>query len=117
MRTTSSFTFMLGLTALLLSSEALAFRCGSKIITKGDTQGKVSKYCGEPVTTTRSFGIRHGTYLDGDAYSGRYIGYGNREVVVENWILNLGPRKLMRKITFEDGIVVRIEELDYGYND
>jgi hypothetical protein len=37
-------------------------------------------------------------------------------VSVESWIYNLGPNKLMRRIRFEDGIVVQIETLGYGYH-
>ena len=40
---------------------------------------------------------------------------GEIEVPVETWIYNLGPNKLMRRIRFEDGIVVEIETLGYGY--
>jgi hypothetical protein len=34
---------------------------------------------------------------------------------VEVWIYNFGPNKLMQRIRFEDGVVVRIESLGYGY--
>jgi hypothetical protein len=38
-------------------------------------------------------------------------------VPVENWIYNLGPNKLMRRLRFEGGIVAEIETLGYGYHD
>ena len=37
------------------------------------------------------------------------------EVLVETWTYNLGPTKLMRRLTIEDGEVVDIETLGYGY--
>lgn len=34
---------------------------------------------------------------------------------VETWIYNFGPRRFMRRVTFEDGRVVRIETLGRGF--
>jgi hypothetical protein len=46
-----------------------------------------------------------------------YRYYGSTEVVVEDWTYNLGPHKLMRIITFENGVVVKVQTLGYGYNE
>jgi hypothetical protein len=43
------------------------------------------------------------------------VGDGYTEVPVDIWVYNLGPNKLMRRIRFEDGVVVAIETLGYGY--
>ena len=45
-----------------------------------------------------------------------YVGEDAIEIIVEIWTYNLGPNKLMRQIRFEDGIVVDIDTLGYGYN-
>jgi hypothetical protein len=37
------------------------------------------------------------------------------EIPVEIWIYNLGPSKLMRKLRFEDGVLVDIDTMGYGY--
>jgi len=37
------------------------------------------------------------------------------EVPVEVWLYNLGPQKLMRRVRFQDGRVVSIETLGYGF--
>jgi hypothetical protein len=37
------------------------------------------------------------------------------EVPVEEWTYNFGPRRFMRSIRFENGIVTSIETLGYGY--
>ena len=37
------------------------------------------------------------------------------EIPVEVWLYNFGPDKLMQQVRFEDGRVVKIESLDYGY--
>ena len=38
-------------------------------------------------------------------------------MVVEDWTYNLGPHKLMRIITFENDVVVKVQTLGYGYNE
>ncbi len=114
----------------MLPDAALAMRCGNKIVTRGDPQAKVIKHCGEPTTTTRRFAERAGHYpwravygrgtatqsdpLHRDPYNYRYF---RTEVVIEDWLYNLGPNKLMRRITFENGEVRRIETLDRGYRE
>jgi len=114
---------------LLLPLDVLAMRCGNHLISKGDTQAKVLKYCGDPVQMHQHLGLRSGVYLNRDRnmennpatslnYSrGHYINYGHREVVVEDWVFNFGPNKFMRRVTFEDGIVEKVVKLDYGYRD
>ncbi len=38
-----------------------------------------------------------------------------RAVQVETWVYNFGPLRFMRRVTFEDGRVVRIETLGRGF--
>ena len=100
--------------ALALASQAaMAFRCGSKLVSEGDTRAAVVAKCGEPTEVDRRAVWRrpviwlHGrqTYLSTDLL----------EIPVELWIYNLGPSKFMRRVKFEDGLVVDIETLGYGY--
>jgi len=116
----------LTITALLLSSEAFAMRCGNKLISAGDTQAKVLKFCGQPIQKTQRLGLRAGYYRSGvsgqvvtDGYVSRgyYYPYGQTEVLIEDWVFNFGPYQLMRLVTFEDGFVEDIETLEYGYRD
>ena len=39
------------------------------------------------------------------------------EVVVTEYVYNFGPRKLMRRLVFEGGVLVSIESIGYGYHD
>lgn len=112
---------------LFTTSPAWAFRCGSKIVTDGDHYSKVRKYCGEPLgiqerviyregrTRPRaSPGLGNGVTID------REVVYYDRsfvEVVVEEWTYNFGPRRLMQLVRFENGFVVEIEQLGYGFTD
>jgi hypothetical protein len=100
---------------LLATSPAFAFRCGTKIVVEGDTQSQVAAKCGEPTDIVRQQSVfrRPMIWADGRPH---YIGRDYIEVPVESWIYNLGPNKLMRRLRFEDGIVVEIETMGYGYH-
>jgi hypothetical protein len=37
------------------------------------------------------------------------------DVQVEIWTYNFGPNKLLQRIRFENGIVVKIDSLGYGF--
>jgi hypothetical protein len=102
---------------LLGSSAALAdgFRCGTKLVTEGASRTEVAQKCGEPtdVRTARSLFRRPVIWGYGRPM---YVGEDAIEIQVEIWTYNLGPNKLMRQIRFEDGVVVDIDTLGYGYN-
>jgi hypothetical protein len=100
---------------LLACSPAFAFRCGTKLVAKGDTRSQVAAKCGEPTDVVKMSSIfrRPTVWANGRPY---YLGEDFVEVPVESWIYNLGPNKLMRKVIFEDGVVSEIETLGYGYN-
>ena len=100
------------LTALLLiaaAAPAHAFRCGSRIITRGDHFEKILQYCGEPVSVQSRLQTR--TY----SHFGRPYPGVVEEVLVEEWTYNLGPRQLMRVVRLENGFVADIKLLGYGY--
>jgi hypothetical protein len=100
---------------LLAASPAFAFRCGTKIVSEGDTRSEVAAKCGEPddVVNQRSVFRRPVIWTGGRPY---FIGEDFIEIPVESWVYNLGPNKLMQRVRFEAGVVVEIETLGYGYN-
>lgn len=104
--------FLLG---LLAGSPAFAMRCGTKLVSEGDTRAEVLAKCGDPAdkVTLQSVYRRPMIWANGRPY---YIGEDFMEVPVESWVYNFGPNKLMRKVRFENGIVADIETLGYGYN-
>jgi len=98
---------------LLMPREALAFRCGSKLVSEGDTAGAAVAICGQPTEITRSSALRAPwVWRDGRAYR---VPGGQIEVVVETWTYNFGPDRLMQRLKIEDGVVVEIRTLGYGY--
>ena len=100
---------------LLLPGLALAdsMRCGSKLISEGDTAEKVLQYCGEPVEQTRTYIVRKPRFeVGGQEYSFN----GEEEVPVDLWTYDFGPNKLMRKVRLVAGKVDSIETLEHGTN-
>jgi hypothetical protein len=92
---------------------AQSFRCDGKIISEGTSRAKVATLCGDPAQVDQKSvfyraiaptGHRSGPTLDTAV-----------EVQVEVWIYNFGPDRLMQRIRFEDGYIVRIDSIGYGY--
>ena len=114
-------------TALLLalaSSPAHAFRCGSKLVKENMHEVQVRRACGAPTTmrhigrTLRNINAPIRSNHGNGWRTERFPGYGySQEVVVTEYVYNFGPRKLMRRLVFEGGILVSIESLGYGYNE
>lgn len=107
--------------ALALPETAAAFRCGSKLVKDGMHEAEVIAICGQPATQRRlGYAIRSAEIYDrGISTPGWSIGRGGYsypvEVMVTEYVYNLGPRKFMRRILFEDGLVVSVETLGRGY--
>ena len=109
---------------LLLPETAAAFRCGNKLVKDGMHEVEVIAICGEPTTSRRlGYAIRSISIRDRHRHSeGLHVGYGGyysypAEVMVTEYIYNLGPRKFMRRVLFEDGRVVSVERLGRGYRE
>ena len=110
------------LACLFIAESAHALRCGTKLVRDGMHEAEVLAICGEPATrrylgrTLRGLELRSGVRVGG-VLVGRsvYPGVFPTEVVVTEYVYNFGPRKLMRRLVFEGGILVSIENLGYGY--
>lgn len=116
-------TVLVVLALLLAGMPAHAFRCGNKIVTKNMHEQQVRRACGAP-TTMRNLGLALRSFhipierRYGNGMTGRHFpGYGSyvQEVVVTEYVYNFGPRKLMRRLLFEGGILVDIDTIGYGY--
>jgi hypothetical protein len=124
MRYTSALAGCAAIAALLASQPAAAFRCGSKLVSEGDPASKVRSFCGDPTGIQTRTVVRSGfprqrvrATPPGVILQDEVI-LADRsfvEVVVEEWTYNLGPRKLMRLVRFENGFVVEVVPLGYGY--
>ncbi|HEY5559354.1 MAG TPA: DUF2845 domain-containing protein [Steroidobacteraceae bacterium] len=107
---------MLTLTAALLwagGAGADSFRCGTRLVTDGDSTDKVEALCGTPDSIQRREVMQRPIRW----YRGRpyYTSYEPVPIPIEYWTYNLGPNKLMRRLKFEDGLLVDVETLGHGY--
>ena len=90
-----------------------SLRCGTRLVSEGDTRLEVEARCGPPADIIRRTRLaapiiwRHGRPYR--------VGSGEIEIVVEEWTYNLGPHRFMRRVRFEDGVVVAVDTLGYGY--
>lgn len=103
---------LLILCLLLTSTDALAFRCGRKLVQVGDYKLDVLEKCGEPEWTDRRYAMRASRLrhpygaLELDQYE---------EAVIDEWIYNFGPRRFKQYLEFENGVLKKIDNLDYGH--
>jgi len=95
------------------AAQADSLRCGTKLVTEGNTRGEVIAKCGEATEVEhRSVWRPPVVWIHGRPIQ---VGSDLIEIPVELWTYNLGPNKFMRRVRFEDGLVVEIETLGYGY--
>ncbi len=98
--------------ALAGAAEANGMRCGTHLIARGDHVSKLLRYCGEPdFAQSRSAHRSYRTRFGHIFYTGLF-----EEVRIDEWTYNLGPNKLMRVITMENGVVRDVKHLGYGYH-
>ena len=96
----------------LLMAESMY--CGNRIVARGTSSAELVAACGDPAQVTKGViingaaGLQPGT----GAVSG-----SAEEVQVETWIYNFGPDRLMERIRIENGVVVDMQSMGYGYNE
>ena len=92
-----------------------SFRCGTRLVSDGDSTDKVAALCGPPTSIQRREVLQRPVrWFRGRPY---YLSYEPIPIPVEYWTYNLGPSKLMRRLKFEDGLLVDVETLSHGYHD
>lgn len=92
-----------------------SFRCGTRLVTDGDSMDKVEALCGPPASIRRKEILaRPIRWFRGRPY---YTSWEPVPIPVEYWTYNLGPTKLMRRLKFEDGLLVDVETLGHGYHE
>jgi len=106
---------------LMLFSDAWALRCGNRIIQEGMSEARVIQLCGDPFTTRflgyvlRPYVVKRPSGIGGLSARRHVYGGFHQELAVTEMLFNFGPRKLMRRIRFEGGLVTSIETAGYGH--
>ena len=113
------------LVLLLTSTSAFGFRCGRKLVIENMHEAQVRKICGAP-TSSRHLGYAtRGSYIpvrrsiSPGVTTEHFPGYGRytEEVILTEYVYNFGPRKFMQRLTFEAGLLIKIETIGYGYHE
>lgn len=107
------------------SAQALAFRCDSFLIDVGMHKAEVLKKCGNPAmrdqkVERRRLGMHQSSPQQSTSprpsHSHRHTSEYEHEIEIqiEEWIYNFGPQRFMQLLTFEDGRLSKIQDLERG---
>jgi len=116
--------FLAALTILGTAEYSFAFRCGTSLVSEGDTRAEVAHKCGDPDYIDSWEEERISRDFRGErSYDPRTRSYRyNREpflvkekVKIDVWTYNLGATEFTRYLTFENGILTEITTGDKGY--
>ncbi len=91
---------------LAAAPAAQALRCDSRVVGTGDRDVQVRQRCGAPFWTDEF------RTLDRQGANGPYE--VQSETVYESWYYNFGPQRLMVRLLFRDGVLLREDTLGYG---
>jgi hypothetical protein len=100
---TATAATLVALSVLLPAAKADGFRCDGQIVQRGDRAVEVRELCGDPDARVPLHTINT-------------IRYG-RVPVSEQWQYNLGPRRLMRFLTFRNGELRHIRTGRHGFRE
>ena len=92
-------------------ARADSMRCGSRLVSDGDSIEKVRQLCGEPASKSRTWIIRQPRFVLG---GNEFVFPGEEDVPVDYWTYDFGHNKLMRRLRFIAGELKSIETLEYG---
>jgi len=116
--------FLTAMMVLDSAATAFAFRCGTRLVSEGDTRAEVAQKCGQPdyidsweeARFSRDFRVER-PY---DPRTRSYRSYREPFLVEETvkidvWTYNLGSTRFTRYLTFENGILAEISTGQKGY--
>jgi hypothetical protein len=99
---------------LLPAPASAAMTCGNRIIDKGTSSAEVTSFCGPPTQIDRTAAYRRGATTAARDSEPTETG---ADVQIEFWTYNFGPNQLMERVRIEDGVVVEVQSLGYGFNE
>jgi hypothetical protein len=91
---------------------AHALRCGSSVISEGDSTLRLTQFCGQPAQVEQ-----HEERVAVQRYDQYRNTYYTDYVVkpYEVWVYNFGPRRFINRIEIRDGVIKTITKGGYGY--
>lgn len=102
------------LTAVICGAMGLAWAldCGGRLVSLGQAPWEVHAICGEPTQIEDTLQLIHKPVYDP---SGRVVDYFPMAVPKSVWTYNFGPSRLVYRLTFLEGTLVKIETGGYGH--
>ncbi len=103
------------------AADAGSMRCGTRLVSVGDTQYEVRATCGPPDASqqrTETRTVRHQVRVPcADGRKGWCTAMVERavEVAIEEWVYDFGTRRFLQHLTFEQGRLVRVESGERGH--
>ena len=88
------------------------FRCGNNTAVRGDSTVRVLSLCGQPDFKERMGDRGEGTVVRSDQGVASFKGEKKR---VEKWHYNRGVGDYIYALTFENGVLERVESTGRGY--
>jgi Protein of unknown function (DUF2845) len=92
--------------------QAWALDCDGRLVSEGQAPWEVQAICGEPTQVQDSVDLLLQPVYDP---FGRVVDHLPVAVPKSVWTYNFGPSRLVYRLTFRDGKLVRIETGGYGY--
>lgn len=100
---------------LLAPAESWALRCDRQLVLEGEVKFQVLRKCGEPDFSETRIEYRS-VKLRGSGIQQPGVDFETVvPIYIDEWIYNFGPHQFMQRLIFENGRLVRIFDLDYGY--
>jgi len=93
------------MTLFFAAADCWAFRCGSGLVSSGDTKTQVLVTCGKPTSKEKSCENRQ-EYTTTDKY-GKIRKFRKCGKKVEIWRYNCGDLDFIYALTFKDGILTK----------
>jgi hypothetical protein len=115
------FAALAGLGLALAAEDAAAdgMRCGTRLVSKGDSTYEVKSRCGKPQEETRRVETRterrrvRVPCAPGGVQCDR-VQEVTIDVIVDEWIYDFGPQQFVRYLTFLDGRLANVATGSYG---
>lgn len=111
---------IIGLLGASLALPAHALRCGNQLVSVGDRKARVLRVCGEPESRDERIEYRSTSYeacrrTGHDRFCVVHEDEAHQPVRIEEWTYNFGTTRFMQLLEFENGVLKRLESMEYGY--
>ena len=107
MKTKVAIIFLASIFFLSFSAhEAMAFRCGSDLVSEGDSKTQVTATCGKPTSKEKSCENKEQYTTTNKRGKTKHVKKCSQKL--ETWLYNCGDNDFIYKLVFDDGKIINI---------